>query len=110
MAFPVPLELWGQLVGLELIAIAILLTFRHKYVDGFQYPWQIPFVFFLVGSATVIIVSRVSVVGVIKDIEITFLGYLLLGVAGLLAAHYFWWIYPDSHPDPNRLSDTPHDR
>lgn len=103
MALPFPLELAGQLVGLELIAIALALGFRHKYVDGFRYPWQVPFLFFALGSAVVIIVSRIAVVGIFRDVTTTFVGYALIGMVGLLGAHYFWLVYPFTHPDPDQL-------
>lgn len=92
-----PLELVGQLVGIELIIISIVLTFRHKYVDGFCYPWQIPFSFFFAGAAVVMIVSEFTVVWWFNSFGVAYVGYLTIGVMGLVGLHYFWYIYPYQH-------------
>ena len=97
---PFPLELTGQLVGIELILISVVLMFRHKYIDGFHYPWQIPWSFFVAGAAVVLIVTEVAVAGFLQSFDITMVGYLVIGLMGLVGFHYFWLIYPYQHPNP----------
>lgn len=89
-----PLELTGQLVGIELILIAIILTFRHKYADGFCYPWQFPMSFFIAGAAIVLIVSEIAVSGLLNSFSVTMTGYLLIGALGFVGFHFLWFVYP----------------
>lgn len=105
--FSLPLELTGQLVGVELILMSVVLMFRHRYVDGFHYPWQIPWSFFTAGAAVVLIVTEVVVAGILRSFDVTMLGYLTIGLMGLVGFHYFWLIYPYQQRTPP--GDSPGD-
>lgn len=84
----------GFLVGLEFIAIALVLSYRERYYDGISYPAKVPFAFFFAGVTVVLTLSEVTLAAVLDSFSATLLLYYLLAGLGGLAFAYFWYIWP----------------
>ncbi len=86
----IPLKLIGFAVGMELFAIALILSFRAKYLDGVDYPDKIPFGFFLAGTIVILTLSEVTVASAPDSFRATLALYYAIGGLSFLAFVYYW--------------------
>lgn len=96
--FTIPLELSGQLVGVLFMLYGCLLASRHL-IDGYQYPPHIPASAAAAGAGIALIVTEVTVIGVLSSMRITRIGYIGLAVGGTLAFYAYWVEFPEAHPE-----------
>jgi len=104
----IPLEKTGLMIGAFIVVCSMLLQFRkdiEPYLPeqiqrekNFVYPETIPILFFMVGVSIIFITTNFSVVNLIESDEFALLGQIVILAAGIVAMHYFWFIYPSNHP------------
>lgn len=95
----VPLQAVGLLAGSLFVLEAAILMSRPHLFDDFRYHSYVPVLFFLFGTGIILAVLNVFIVGLIDAVWVTFVGYLLLAFAALLAFYFAWIIYPQLYDE-----------